>query len=118
MQQEISPKPLTINSKELDINYEGFSERKINVIKDTFLLFQHFSFGDSNSDTDFVKMDGIMINWPDYIYYIYKIKKGIHVQVCKRNGFMLFGVFIEKDVKSTNLLAYHHGMAADFDDEL
>ncbi len=121
---------LTVDSEELneeECNYEGFSKRKIEFIKETFVLFQHFTYAEDAKDWNWIKMDGAMFSNPQYLYYIHKTSKndGIHGQVFKKieteyGKKMLFGFYIspKKDTTLLEYVAYHDSMAPDYDDEI
>lgn len=114
---------LTVDSPELaKVNYTGFSERKIQFIKETFVRFQHFEVSHKACDWDWIRMDGIMFGQPDYEYWVYKAKGGIKVQVEKKFGFGrdLFGLFMCRLADSTmDYVAYHtgHGSLSDEPDD-
>ena len=102
---------LTVDSEELArISYEGFSERKIRFIKETFVLFQHFEVSQRAADWDYIRMDGIMFGHPNYEYWVNKMKGGIKVQVEKKSGLSrdLFAIMLwRKEDGTMDYLAIH-----------
>ena len=112
---------LTIDSKELDINYSGFSERKIKFIKETFISFNDFNASQLDSN---IIIDGSQYGKSEYEFYVYKCldsKNFCHVQVFKKiNNVLLFGIMIvnDKEKKQKEYLVYHSSMSKDYDDEI
>jgi hypothetical protein len=108
-----------MDSEEIIINYEGFTERKIKLIKETIVLLQHVIFDIPDIDPTKninVKIDGAMVGKPEYIYYTSPCKNGIHAQVLTKNsGQTLFGIYMyEKDGKK-ECIAYHSGISLPYD---
>lgn len=98
---------ITVDSEELNINYAGFSEQDIRIIKETFVIFQHIQliYPENVDDDISVRIDGAVFNKPEYIYYVHNVARehtGIDVQVFKKNGArrapsMAFVICIYKD---------------------
>ncbi len=116
--------PLTIDSEELNINYTGFSEKKIKLIKETFVLFQYVSLPEKEKDQKYfsVYLGGEMFGKPGYGYWLYNAKDNyIHVQMVKvradgYKGNSLFGFYMNTEKK--DYIAYHLDQKMGVDDEI
>jgi len=115
---------LTVDSEELNINYTGFTERKIKVIKETFVLFQHVKITEKEPRKDYtVFLGGEMFGKPGYGYWLSNAKDNyLHVQMVKiresdgYNGCCLFGFYMNMDKK--DFIAYHTDQSYGDDDEI
>ncbi len=66
---------LTVDSKELDIDYTGFSKEKIQVIKETFVLFQHVNLQE-NKEFFEITIDGKVFGKSNYVYELTRSIEG------------------------------------------
>lgn len=84
-----------------ELDYTGFSERKIQFIKETIVRFQHFEVAPNSGSGSWawIRIDGAMFGQPQYDYWIYRVQKGIKVQVEKKFGIDrdLFGIIVCRD---------------------
>ena len=80
-----------------DFNFAiGIDKKYVQDIKDTCMIFQHITFAPDGQDWKWLHVKGIMVNKPEFDYYIHKVKSGIDVQVTRTGETMcyLFGVVI------------------------
>ena len=115
--------PITVDSEELNVNYTGFTERKIKLIKETFVLFQHMKIEEQEPRKDYsIYLDGEMFGIPEYGYWLNNAKDNyIHCQVVKKreDGYLnhsLFGFYMNVDKK--DYIAYHKDQSMGDDDEI
>jgi hypothetical protein len=88
---------LTIESDELAcLDYSGFSENEIAIIRETFVLFQHFSFSEYTAEGSCVYLHGEMFGKSTNVYCVNKTKYGIRVEVFDK-GLRHFAVNFWKD---------------------
>jgi len=114
---------LSIDSEKLNvINYNGFSEKKIKVIKETIVLFQYFSVTIELKNNVVIEIDGKILNKPEYKYVlVIKDQDYFLVQVVKKsNNLLLFGIYIPNDKEDiTKYIVYHDSMCSPIiDDEI
>jgi hypothetical protein len=121
---------LTINSEEISektINYGGggFSPELIHLIKETIVLFQHFSFSLEKENTSgIVELDGLMLGKPEFKYLVSyfnnKENYGLNIIPSIKGTIGSFGGVTIKYNKSDNkpvYNAYHEGLMLNYSGE-
>ncbi len=113
--------PLTIESEELDIDYTGFTECAIKVIKETFVLFQHVSLLEYQNKFT-VYLGGEMFSKPGFGYWLSNTSdKSLHVKIVGvradgSKGDNLCGLYM--NVEKKHYLVYHILHKMHEDDEI
>lgn len=114
---------ITIDSKELDIDYTGFSERKIRFIKEAFVLFQHVKFpGTLDPKTPVtthpvnanVLIAGEMLGYPRYMFRVVEgYNNSIEVKVFKDGHIPIVWLFLNAPTatKKRSFLVHHFDMS-------
>lgn len=89
---------LTVNSEELDhIDYIGFLQDEITEIRETFVLFQHFSFTEYTPDGACVRICGSIFEKPKYTYHVIKTRCGIRVEVSSFKNYFAINFYKEQE---------------------
>jgi hypothetical protein len=94
-----------------DFDFTGIHDKYDQEIKNTCMIFQHMTFAPDAQDWKWLRIKGLMVQKPEFDYYIHKIKSGINVQVMHSGEAMCyrFGVLIYIEDEKLNILPYMNG---------